>query len=508
MNKLKFALLLPIIFLSISSCSLFKEPEEKDIDKTKLNYTYQDYAKNSYYELSVCPSKGNVEILVIPVWFTDSSNYIVDSESKQNVWEDIYDSFNAKDTSLGWYSVSSYYNEESKDKLGLSATLSEWYECEKATSVFARSNSATANLTLEVVEWYFSTHNDSRKKYDSDGDGYLDAVALIYGAPDYVSLGEANQTNLWAYTSWLTDTSLKDEEKPGVNVFLWSSYDFMYSAKTAFGRAGSYYGKGETIHTRIDSHTFIHEMGHVFGLEDYYDYSDNGYTPAGCFSMQDYNIGGHDPFSTIALGWANPYVPTESMTLTIKDFQSSHDVILLASHNVTSPFDEYMLIELYTPNGLNDFDSRYQYGHYPKGPVYPGIRLWHVDARLLYVNNPSRVSDKNLTDNPLTNMGSVLNAFSNSYSRTNGSVLGQINPRYYDYNTLQLIRGRSKQTYRPNDNLTNGNMLQKGDSYDQKSFKDQFVNQEYLNDETELGWTFKIKDIKSNSATITLYKTK
>ena len=61
-----------------------------------------------------------------------------------------------------------------------------------------------------------------------------------------------------------------------------------------------------------------------------YDYGWNSYTFAGAFSMQDHNVGGHDPFSMMALGWVDPYVPTESSTITLQPFESSGDVILLS----------------------------------------------------------------------------------------------------------------------------------------------------------------------------------
>ena len=51
--------------------------------------------------------------------------------------------------------------------------------------------------------------------------------------------------------------------------------------------------------------------------------------PSGCFSMQDYNVGGHDPYSMMALGWVKPYIPTDSCEIKIKPFQTNHDLILL-----------------------------------------------------------------------------------------------------------------------------------------------------------------------------------
>ena len=57
-------------------------------------------------------------------------------------------------------------------------------------------------------------------------------------------------------------------------------------------------------HVIVDSHTFRHESGHIFGLEDLYDYSGN-YLPMGGFTLQVNNLGDHDPYSRLALGWGS-----------------------------------------------------------------------------------------------------------------------------------------------------------------------------------------------------------
>ena len=153
---------------------------------------------------------------------------------------------------------------------------------------------------------------------------------LIYGAPDYGSLDDDSRSNLWAYCFWIQDQSVKSVSSPGANVFFWASYDFMYSSSKAYQRTGkSNYGGGDTTYCSLDTHTYIHEMGHVFGLEDYYDYSGQ-YNPAAGFSMQDNNVGSHDPFSSYALGWGKAYIPTETTTINLKPFQDSGEMILLS----------------------------------------------------------------------------------------------------------------------------------------------------------------------------------
>jgi hypothetical protein len=244
-------------------------------------------------------------------------------------------------------------------------------------------------------------------------------------------------------------------------------------------------------------------MGHVFGLDDYYDYSGNA-SPAGGFSMQDYNVGGHDPFSVMALGWAKPYIPMSSATITIGDFQSSHDLILLTpSWNTNdSPFDEYMLLELYTPTGLNEFDATHQYGGgYPKGPTVPGIRLWHVDARLTRYFSGSYQTT--LSTDPTSS--NVYTAMSNTYySSKAADYISPLGSSYANYNLLQLIRNNSSEDYTPTADFSASNLFTNGQSFSMSNVAGQFVNSGKLNSNINLGWTFTIDSLSSSNATITL----
>ena len=479
--------------------------EKGVISKTHLSYTYDDYMSNNIYRLDNCPLSGSPKLLIIPVWFTDSDTYILTSK-KETVRSDIQKAYLGSNSETGWRSVKTYYEEESQNKMSLTGTVSGWYNCGYSVSEVGDKNngqSVTTAMVSSAVDWYFDTYNtsDSKSNYDTNGDGYLDGVMLIYAAPDYASLSNSSLSNLWAYCFWTQPSSAGTASNPIPNVFFWASYDFMYNGSKAYTQTGkSSYGHGDTSHCNIDAHTFIHEMGHVLGLEDYYDYSDYNYHPAGGFSMQDYNVGGHDPYSVMAYGWADPYIPTESMTITINDFQSSHDLILLSNHSVTTPFDEYLLLELYTPTGLNELDSTYSYnGGYPKGPTTPGIRLWHVDARLAYTSD---WENWYLTNNPTK--GNVHHLMSNSYDGDHASIFSS---DYYNYNILQLIRNDTYETYTPSSTLSSSSLFKQSNSFSQSAYSSQFVDGTDLNNGSPLGWTFTVNSLSSSSATITLTKT-
>jgi len=475
--------------------------------------TYLDVAGNSMYNLSYTPSKGNVNIVVIPVWFTDSSSYI-SASSKSKVREDIQKTYFGSNSDTGWRSVKSYYEEESHGALSFNGVVSDWYACNERSTVYASASSTakTVNLVKNATNWFFSNNPSiSRRDYDQDSDGYLDGIMLIYGAPDYKTAGNSN-TNLWAYCFWVQDPSQESTFAPGANAFFWASYDFMYGTNKVYNRTGVINGPagGDTRYCELDAHTYIHEMGHMFGLTDYYDYSQQ-YKPAGSFSMQDLNVGGHDPFSSFALGWGKAYVPTESMTIKLRPFATSGEMILLSpSYNsYGSPFDEYILLEYYTPTGLNEFDTTNAYAKYfPKGSQEIGIRLWHVDARLFYYLHGNSGSFS-FTTNPNISSHHVDVAMTNTYESNDEATnkyLTRLGSSYYEYNLLQLIHNDTNITYRPNKDFSTNSLFRMGSSFDMNKYKKQFFRTGKFNKNTDLGFTFTVDDTIADYATITVTK--
>lgn len=495
--------------------------EEVIVEKTKLQRDYQNYSENPFWYTSAVPIHGTPNVIVIPVWFTDSSTYITNDAHKANVLEDIETCFNGTEEETGWQSVKTYYETLSNGDLSLNFTVTSWYEASGSTRTYGMA-SDIGSLVTSATNWYFNTYDTSanRKDYDYNGDGYIDGVMLIYGSPNYYSLNNENYSNLWAYCYWLQQNDA-NVNNPVPNAYFWSSYDFMYDSSTALERTGTSYNYGDNDNTTVDSHTFIHEMGHVLGYDnDYYDYSGTC-APAGGFSMQDYNVGSHDPYSIMASGWADPYIPTESCTIEIGAFQSTHDLILLTLewNSVSSPFDEYLLLELYTPTGLNQLDAENQYQDYPKGPTATGIRLWHVDARLTTSTNGGYTFTTNLFVDPLDADQGCMIAMTNTYS---GSYITSLGSRYASYNQLQLIRNDKTLYHNRSSFVTNSDLFGAGSSFSMdyypsvrnQDFSKQFVNNSsaeglvLLNSNKELGWSFEVTSISGEGdnakATITL----
>lgn len=503
-------------------------PADTDITAQKASVNYSNYIENNVYAISATPSVGTAKLLIIPIWFNDSSTFIK-SANKNKVRDDINSAYFGDVDKVGWQSVKTYYETESYGSLSLNGTVSEWYEVNKSYKDFTVDNGTEGNpipktrtLLNDAISWYFSSHLDeSRTDYDCDGDGYLDGVMMIYGAPDYGALNNSKFTNLWAYCFWLQDYSKQNVIYPGANAFFWASYDYMYGSEVVSSRTGSRYFSGDTSHCSLDTHTFIHEMGHMFGLEDYYDYSDFAYSPAGSFSMQDQNVGGHDPFSSFALGWGKAYIPNKSTTIDLKPFATSGEMIILSPswNEQNSPFDEYLILEYYTDQALNELDSSYgyrsQYSYqYPTGSKEYGIRLWHVDARLLYTSTGS-FSSKKITTNPNILTGRVTMMNSNTYDDGTEETLaycgelvqnGTNDSRYANYNILHLIRNKTTSNTKPKDSFNKGSLFQYGDTFSMNKFNKQFVNSGKFNSGINLGFEFEINACNSTYASISIKK--
>ena len=537
-KQIAFSLLLCMSAITLTGCDFFDIlfgsssdipsilPISIDGDgsttKQTLNYTMKDYVDRSVYNIAVTPSVGNPKILVVPIAFKDSSDFI-DESDKQLISSQLEKAIFGSNSDIGWHSVSSFYLEESYGKCNITGEVAPWYTS-NYTYDQINSSDKSATVVNEAVNHWKMKNPNKIQSYDSNSDGYLDGVIAIYGGPNYSTgdlSGHPSNSNMWAYTSWTKNS--KNRNNPNVKNYIWASYDFMYI---------------DTTHVSIDTHTYIHETGHLFGLDDYYDYNQgsrydrkNRYNWAGGFSMQDYNVGGHDPYSKLLLNWVNPYVPTNSSTITLKPFESSGDLILLTNNYSSSCFDEYFLLEYYTPTGVNELDTRYSYnGAYPSGVTTSGIRLWHVDARLARINTSSQVTEGNYsyyTDYVLTtnfNEGGlyVIGPTNTSYStkpNTNNGYCSSIKD-LLNVRLLDLVRKNDVTSSERGALLENSHLFTRGSSfnisnYNRSSrtnggyFKEErisyFETRVTMNDGSSFdNWTIYFGDMNSEGATITL----
>ena len=153
------------------------DPEEPITPSEREFKTYQDI--DEYMSTSgLTPSKGNVNILVVPVEFSDLSEF--DNETL-NMIDDTFNSTNP----TYFESVKSYYQTSSYNKLNFNFTLCDPYTSIISSTNFKRLETNGINGTTRILNDMYNKltingESVNYSNYDSDLDGYVDGVWLIY----------------------------------------------------------------------------------------------------------------------------------------------------------------------------------------------------------------------------------------------------------------------------------------------------------------------------------------
>lgn len=512
--------------------------------KVDLKFSYNTLSGTLSNNENVCPSIGDVNILVIPV-HTFNSKY-----NTKQVKDDIYKAFfgDEDDEDLGFYSLSQYYYQSSFGKLNIKGVVTDWFDLESQTNLknngeITQGNNGTiiSEILTKATDWAIKTQGIDIKDFDQNQDGSIDSIWLVYDHLNYfnqyaMSLKDGIEPNeddlnsaFWNYTSWDFNTS-PDLENPTTSAFSWVSFDSLYSGYATYE---TYTIGDETQEVanfdnlddiKIDSHVLIHEHGHQLGLEDFY--ADNNFRPAGSTTMMDQNIGDLDSYSKMLLGWVTPYVvygtsqiliPTSdyddhSVIVIPSNYQQISESVEMAINNNTidqfryefNPFSEYLMVDLYSPTSLNYQDA---YGPYLHGreamSLSTGVRIYHIDSRIFkcQVVNYDGGQALNYVDgyvwdgNRLANDEAILMPISNSKSE---SINFQL-PEEFDYfEQIRLLEKSGTNTF-DNGNYADGSTLwmENNAPFDILNFGYQFFNGRFTyNDGNDLPFKIKVETLK------------
>lgn len=265
---------------------------------------------------------------------------------------------------------------------------------------------------------------------------------------------------------------------PSASIFSWASYDFMYRG----------YGSGS-----LDAHTYIHETGHLLGLEDYYDY-DRKRAPLGGIDMMDRNIIDHNCYSKFALDWVNPFYADHTGTVSLRPSVTSGDCLLLPSSTSWngSAFDEYLMLELYSPTSLNASDAASQYaGSFPQAFTKPGIRIYHVDARMcLYEGGKKGYTDLLINDEET----STVLAHSNTASLSKNA----------NFSLIHVIDQSGVKQNKVTTASTDETLFYEGDSFSFLFYGSQFPYSNRLDDGGTLSYLITVDDINDDGAMLSI----
>lgn len=348
-----------------------------DFQKASTTYNGNQLNVNTLYNNDEHPHinpHAEQHVLVVPFGFTNYTSKQT-KENRDNIETTFIGNQSDMDKNNGWISVADYYYRSSFGKSTFNATvLPEWVVYPGTDEDYfdaAKGRGAGLYAAEWIRSWYLTeyakdNHGSLGKDaepltyYDHDGDGYLDFVWIVYSRNQ-----TKNDTKFWwAYVTY-NDVPVPNKSAPTVNTLGWASLNFMQSNYGGF-----------------DAHTFVHETGHGYGLNDYYDYNKQ-WSPMGGIDMMDHNLGDHSAYSKFTLGWLSPLVVDDSAIITLKPTTTSGDCFIIPSPNYNgTAFDEYMMIEFMAPIGLaqkdytNGYDSVSGYSDY-------GVRISHIDARVV-----------------------------------------------------------------------------------------------------------------------------
>ena len=317
-------------------------------------------------------STGNVEVLVIPVGFTNSSSSY---NNNTTVKAKLEKAFNGTSADTGWHSLSSYYSTVSYGALNIHATITDIYQTDTAYDLTSGECGVDDDNYLKSALSYFN-NSYNYANFDHDNDGTIDCVYLVYLAP----YGTANNhTDLWwAYTTvYQGDSVTYDGKEPFW--YMWFSIEFFDEP---------IYNDGDvtdTLGVTINCETVIHETGHALGLDDYYDYVNGSQPGLGGLVMMDWNQGDHDPYSKAILGWINPTIlKAGEYDTTLSSYTTTGDALFIARNGNNSLFDEFYIVTYYTPDGVNALKAQnsttlgYDFGVLSQA----GILIYHVNSTL------------------------------------------------------------------------------------------------------------------------------
>lgn len=466
-------------------------PSDTVINKeTKLQVEYQGVIENidlgfiekanysSYFESHPYQNSkaiGNVRSLVIPLVWNDQKDMKKDEilNSIKTALGNIVDE-NGNITTYYYedpskYTLSEYMGFASYWKLQTSAFVTNWYESEYNFEDI-RDFTPEEDYIESIVNWAIDTYNLNIKDFDIDNNGVIDSIIILH-------TGETHRYDSYVQASWAGAVrwtfhdQTKDENynynidinNPRFVNAITSSISFMYNEVENYNVENS---------TAL---TLIHEFAHNFGIVDYYSSDTNDVL--GGYDMQTSNVGDWNAFSKFAVGWIEPtiinkddFTNSNTVSYTLEEFVENGDVLLIPSKNIDyngSPFDEYIMVELFTPKKLHEFDS-VSYGLNDT----IGIRIYHVNATM------------RLVENYYYDYGD--HAYSSAKSNDYGAQI------------IELIQKSKVNEFQDDDysnnRLSSEDFFYVGDSFDVSEY-DEFFYKGLMDDGNEFGYVINIKSI-------------
>ena len=450
--------------------------------------------------------------------FTDG--YAVDHKEFEELFTREYDIDNCI------YSLSSYFKYNFYGKVSFDFTFVYYYSGMSCAEAYKYVNGEdehghfVGNQFLRDIFQQIRTNPnkygiDNFKSLDGDGDGLVD-LSMFVLAEDSSKTNPSESGNYGIYGSALGTADKydypPDKTLPQIRYFIKTGYESVLTPPDTDG-----------YRTASGIREIIHETAHAFGVSDYYDfhsYEGKIISAFGGFDMHEQNIGDMNPYSKFCAGILEPYVVSgieDSITIKLGCSSEKNQAILIPTSKGWNgtPFDEYILVDVMAPVGANGFDwDRATSPYEPLVKVDGGVRVIHVDARLMYENafiDP--YTAKAMFDN------GDISSNTKAFYCTNGidpQIPGQ--SRYYhlaeivpsDGSSCYRISTPPKVLYAIVHRFNTGDLFGPGDVFSMETCRDAFASYPLMNNGGTLDYTVKVEhyDAETHEAIVTITRIK
>jgi len=412
-------------------------------------------------------AQGQVTPLVVPLYWVDQPENATDE-----LMADIYSELgrvedaqgNVTDYSdgreSGW-SLSEYYDAVSRGTYEITSFVTDWYPAPyNFADEWEDMSVSMCVLDGSFEAWFDSSYPDiDKSRFDRNGDGFYDSVIIINAGKDNDDvMNMATYSHAVRQMPGYTGDGAGTQTEPVIKDYISMNMSF------------------------LGGNTLVHEYGHNFGLIDYYDVTYSGIDAVGSFDMQSGSYGDWNSYSKYSVGWIEPQIveglePGESVELTIGSAATTGDAIVIPAVGTEhdGPFGEYIVVDLFTPEGANAGDAA-AFGL----EGVQGVRIYHINA--LMEKRVLHGSDG--IDYPI---GTV--HYANAYNDK-----GQYH--------VELIQAGGVNTFtnseNPNPILSAADFFYAGDSFSLKTHGE-FFHKGLMDDGGDFGYTIEIVSIETGA---------
>jgi len=302
------------------------------------------------------PARGKVNLLVLLVRFPDQAGKASVQDAEQMIFSR---------GQMGSGSVADYFFEVSGGRMEISGKVLGWFLASQPEAYYAGPGFGhkpeayprnSGRLVLEAVEFAAQAGVDF-SAFDNSKSGAVDGLVVVFAGPGG-NIGSKND-RLWPWLSYLS----MDGARP---IFAGGRKIDRYIL------VGEQNARGEPNFVM----PFCHELGHLFGLPDLYDWS-SGSLGVGKFDLMGAGLyGGGKPFwpsawSRAYLGWSDLRELDAAGKYQIAPAEKNGPVFQIP----TLVPEEYFLLENREPLGMD------------AGLFGKGLVIYHVDENILSAND-------------------------------------------------------------------------------------------------------------------------